>query len=138
MLEDLQMPELLFEIGCEEIPAEDLLRLPEEFKQSARKAFEANRIPGSDIKTFATPRRLTLVANLDSMQQDLKEQRMGPARKVAFDAAGNPTQAGLGFAKSAGVSFEKLTIASTPKGEYLSAEILVAGRKTSEVLLEIL
>ena len=38
------MPELLFEIGCEEIPAEDLLRLPEELKQLAQKAFETNRI----------------------------------------------------------------------------------------------
>lgn len=132
------MPELLFEIGCEEIPAEDLLRLPEEFKQYAQKAFETNRIQSSDVKTFATPRRLTLVANLDSMQQDLKEQRMGPARKVAFDAAGNPTPAGLGFAKSAGVPFEKLAVASTPKGEYLSAEILVTGRKTRDVLLEII
>src|SRR5262245_10242025 len=119
MPEDLQMPEFLFEIGCEEIPAEDLLRLPEELRQSAQKAFETNRIPGSNVKTFATPRRLTLAAILDSMQQDLIEQRMGPARKVAFDAAGNPTPAGLGFAKSAGVPFEKLTIVTTPKGEYL-------------------
>lgn len=132
------MPELLFEIGCEEIPAEDLLRLPAELKQLAEKSFETNRIQCSGLKTYATPRRLTLTADLDSMQQDLKEQRMGPARKVAFDAAGNPTPAGLGFAKSAGIPFEKLTITSTPKGEYLSAEILVAGRKTSEVLLEII
>ena len=72
------------------------------------------------------------------MQQDLKEQRTGPARKVAFDAAGNPTPAGLGFAKSAGVPFEKLGITTTPKGEYLVAEILVAGRKTRDVLIEII
>src|SRR5262245_61391432 len=123
------MPELLFEIGCEEIPADDLLRLPEEFKQLSQKAFESNRIQCSDLKTYATPRRLMLVADLHSMQQDLKDQRMGPARKVAFDASGNPTQAGLGFAKSVGIPFEKLSISSTPKGEYLSAEILIAGRK---------
>jgi glycyl-tRNA synthetase beta chain len=132
------MPELLFEIGCEEIPAEDLIRLPNEFKQLAQKSFESNRIQCSDVKSFATPRRLTLVANLESMQQDLKEQRMGPARKVAFDAAENPTPAGLGFAKSAGVPFEKLSITSTAKGEYLFAEILVAGRKTRDVLMELL
>ena len=132
------MPELLFEIGCEEIPAEDLIRLPGEFKQSAQKSFETNRIHCSDVKTFATPRRLTLVADLEAMQQDLKEQRTGPARKVAFDAAGNPTPAGLGFAKSAGLPFEKLGITSTPKGEYLIAEILVAGRKTRDVLMEII
>jgi glycyl-tRNA synthetase beta chain len=132
------MPELLFEIGCEEIPADDLIRLPEEFKQLSQKAFESNRIQSSDLKTYATPRRLTLVANLESMQQDLKEQRMGPARKVAFDPAGNPTPAGLGFAKSSGVPFEKLSITSTPKGEYLFAEILIAGRKTRDVLLEII
>ncbi len=132
------MPELLFEIGCEEIPAEDLMRLPDEFKELAQKAFESNRIQCSRVETYATPRRLTLVADLRSMQQDLREQRMGPAKKVAFDSAGNPTPAGLGFAKSAGIPFEKLMVVSTPKGEYLSAEILEPGRKTTEVLLDII
>ena len=49
------------------------------------------------------------------MQKDLREQRMGPAKKVAVDAAGNPTPAALGFAKNAGVPFEKLTLVSTTK-----------------------
>ena len=110
------MPELLFEIGCEEIPAEDLIRLPEELKQSAQKAFETNRIHYSDVKTFATPRRLTLVADLEVMQQDLKEQRTGPARKVALMLLDLKTPAGLGFAKSVGLPFETWASHLLPSG----------------------
>ena len=130
------MPELIFEVGTEEIPADDLLKLPAQLNDLASKSFEANRIDCSKIETFATPRRITLFADLASMQKDLREQRMGPAKKVAVDAAGNPTPAALGFARNAGVPFEKLTLVSTPKGEYLSAEILVKGQKTAQVLAE--
>jgi glycyl-tRNA synthetase beta chain len=132
------MPELIFEIGTEETPADDLFRIPAQLKDLAEKTFETNRIDCSKIETYATPRRITLFADLAPNQKDLREVRTGPAKKVAVDSAGKPTPAALGFAKNAGVPFESLTVISTPKGEYLAAEILVKGRQTSEVLAEII
>ena len=132
------MPELIFELGCEEIPAADLFVLPDAMKRITADAFTSNRLIWNNMETEATPRRLMLWADVESEQQDLREQKMGPPRKVALDATGQPTPAGLGFAKNAGVPFKKLQVVSTPKGEYLSAEILIRGKATSSVLKNVL
>jgi glycyl-tRNA synthetase beta chain len=132
------MPELLFELGCEEIPAEDLEVLPSEFKKKAEEAFRQNRLVWSDIETHATPRRIVLHAILEAMQTDLREEKMGPPLKAALDAQGSPTNAGLGFARNAGIPFQRLKTVTTPKGEYLCAEITVKGRRTEQVLKEVL
>ena len=132
------MRELLFELGCEEIPADDLLVLPEELKKQAAQAFEINRLVFAEIETQATPRRLLLRAQIERMQTELREERVGPPAKVAFDLNGAPTPAGLGFAKNLGLSFQKLKRIQTPKGEYLAAQIVVKARPASKVLAEIL
>src|SRR4026208_1497270 len=131
------MPELLFELGCEEIPADDLFVLPEELARIASSAFESNRLVFTGVQAEATPRRLALRAEIESMQKDLQEQKMGPPKKVAIDSNGDPTPAGLGFAKNSGVPFKKLKFIDTPKGEYLAAEIHIKGKPTATVLKEI-
>jgi glycyl-tRNA synthetase beta chain len=113
------MAELLFELGCEEIPADDLQTLVPQLKQLSIEAFDAKRIPSSNVSTYATPRRLVLVADLPVEQKELREQKMGPPKKVAIDAKGKPTPAGEGFAKNLGVRFSDLKTIETPKGEYL-------------------
>ena len=128
------MPELIFELGCEEIPADDLFILTDAMKRIAGDLFTSNRLVWTNLETEATPRRLTLCAEIEPQQQDLREQKMGPPRKVAVDPAGQPTPAGLGFAKNAGIPFRKLQFVTTPKGEYLSAEILLRGKPTASVL----
>ena len=132
------MPELLFELGCEEIPADDLLVLPEELKKRAAQAFEINRLVFTEIETHATPRRLVLRAQIERKQIELREEKVGPPLKVAVDLNGTPTAAGLGFAKNFGLSFQKLKTIQTPRGEYLAAQIVVKGRPASKVLAEIL
>lgn len=131
------MPELLFELGCEEIPAEDLFVLPDELMRLASQAFEANRLAFSGLEVQVTPRRLFLFAEMESWQSDLREERLGPPKKVAIGADGNPAPAGLGFAKNLGLPFDQLKIVQTPKGEYLAGEILVKGRLTAEILKEL-
>lgn len=132
------MPELLFELGCEEIPAEDLFVLPDEMTRLATQAFESNRLSFSGVDVQVTPRRLFLFAEIESWQSDLREERLGPPKKVAIGADGNPSPAGLGFAKNLGLPFDQLKIVQTPKGEYLAGEIVVKGKLTAEVLKEIL
>jgi len=72
------------------------------------------------------------------MQKDLREERLGPPKKVAFNAEGKPASAGLGFAKNLGIPFEQLKIVETPRGEYLAAEVLQKGKPAAEVLAEII
>lgn len=132
------MPELLLEIGCEEIPAEDLFVLQDEIREKAVAAFKANRVPCKDAESQVTPRRLMLKLELADRQEDLQEVRMGPPRKVAVDATGKPTQAGLGFAKNLGVAFDQLKTVDTPKGEYLACEVRIQGKPTAELLAEMI
>ena len=96
------MPALLFEIGCEELPA------------SACREAEA-QLPGlcrrwlgvEPDALFVGPRRLALlIEELPERASD--EERRGPAERIAFDEEGRPTRAGEGFARSAGVAVAEL------------------------------
>jgi glycyl-tRNA synthetase len=58
----------------------------------------------------------------------------GPPAERAFDAAGQPTQAAQGFARSKGVPVESLQIQEMDGGRYVVAEIAEPGRPLDEVL----
>lgn len=94
---------LLFEIGVEEIPSGYMTPVLKDLKAQACRLFEEQRIAFSGVRTFGTPRRLTLhVERLEQSQGDLVREVVGPARAVAFDPEGRPTKAALGFARAQG------------------------------------
>ncbi len=62
----------------------------------------------------------------------------GPPKSVAYDAAGLPTRAAVSFAEKQGLPVSKLTIVTTPKGEYVVAKQLVRGRFAAEILKDVL
>ena len=51
----------------------------------------------------------------------MTNEAMGPSKAVAFDQAGQPTKAAIGFAAGQGVPVESLQVRQTPRGEYLFA-----------------
>ena len=63
---------------------------------------------------------------------------MGPSKAVGFDAQGQPTKAGIGFAGSQGVPVKALVVRTTPKGEYLFAVKKDPGRKSAALLPQFL
>lgn len=131
--------ELLLEIGAEEIPAGFVPKALAALEEMIRKELAAARLAFSDIKTLGTPRRLTLmVQGLPSLQPDAEVTAMGPSKKAAFDANGNPTKAAEGFAKGQGVSVSDLQVLETEKGEYLAVTKKETGRPTHELLAELL
>ena len=71
-------------------------------------------------------------------QEDLDETVTGPPVSAAFNAAGEPTPAALGFAKKQGVPFEALERVKTDKGEYLAAKKHMRGKSTVDALPELL
>jgi glycyl-tRNA synthetase beta chain len=96
--------ELLFEIGTEEIPAGFLSKAVGDMENIIHKSLTEKRIPFAGIKCMATPRRLVLyIAEVAQKQEDQTIEKMGPAKKAAFDENGNPTKAALGFAKGQGL-----------------------------------
>ena len=132
--------ELLIEVGLEEIPAAWMPNLNRHLKDRLEARLKEFRIaPGAAIETFSTPRRLTArVAGIAERQEDLDETITGPPVSAAFGKDGQPTPAALGFAKKQGVSFEHLTRAQTPKGEYLAYQKHVRGRSAVDTLPDIL
>jgi glycyl-tRNA synthetase beta chain len=132
--------ELVFEIGCEEIPAGMLPRAEEELRTNITKLLTAeNLIEGVTVETFSGPRRLTAwVQGLIAKQADVENEVTGPPKSVAYDAAGAPTRAALSFAEKQGLQLSDLHTIQTPKGEYLAARQVKRGRTAAEILSEIL
>ena len=131
--------ELLLEIGTEEIPSAFLPKAIKDMDDIIRKELSHRRIQHGDIKTMATPRRLCLcVADLSSKQEDQLIEKIGPAKRVAFDENGNPTKAAAGFAAGQGIDASELEVVTTEKGEYLCARKKIAGGDTRALLPEIL
>jgi glycyl-tRNA synthetase beta chain len=127
------MNELLFEIGCEEIPARLVAETLTYLQQRA--AALADELPVGDVKTFGSPRRLTLsVTGIADATKRTKKELLGPSVKAAFDAEGKPTRAAEGFAKTTGIAADKLARKVTPKGEYLFAEVEEGGEAVKAVL----
>ncbi|HUN54565.1 MAG TPA: glycine--tRNA ligase subunit beta [Smithella sp.] len=131
--------ELLFEIGTEEIPAGLLSRALVDMEDIIHKSLTEKRIGFTGIRCMATPRRLVLtIADLAPKQDDQTLEKMGPAKKAAFDENGNPTKAALGFARGQGMDISQLETIVTEKGEYLGARKTIAGQPTEALLPEIL
>jgi glycyl-tRNA synthetase beta chain len=131
--------ELLLEIGTEEIPARFLPPVMQEMADILRKRLDQARLAVGDIVTWATPRRLALVAkDLAAGQKVAVQEIIGPPKAKAFDAQGSPTPAALGFAKAQGVAVSDLIEVDTPRGIYLGVSKSAAGRSAAEILPELL
>jgi len=139
-----QRGELLLEIGCEEIPAGMIAKASQELKAILANHLAMNRLVGEPtaqgtIETFGAPRRLAAIAReVRVKQEDVTREITGPPKAIAFDALGEPTRAAMSFAEKQGVPVSKLTVISTPKGEYLAARQIIKGRTAAEILAEAL
>jgi len=133
------MPELLLEIGTEEIPAGFIPKALAAMEELAGKMLSDARLTHGKIKAMGNPRRLFLhVEGLSERQPDEVRVMTGPPKRAAFDAAGKPTKAAEGFAKGQGVGVEELKIIETDKGEYISVTVEEKGAQTAAVLSELL
>jgi glycyl-tRNA synthetase beta chain len=131
--------ELLFEIGTEEIPAAFLPKAINDIEEIIKKSLTEKRITFTCVQAMATPRRLCLyIAELAEKQEDQTIEKIGPAKKAAFDESGNPSKAASGFAKGQGLEFSQLETVTTDKGEYLAAKKTIIGEPTDKLLPDIL
>ena len=132
--------ELLFEVGCEEIPAGMLSKAEEELRSNIEKLLGTESFStGVSVETFSTPRRLTAwVRGLPERQPDVELEVTGPPKSVAYDSVGAPTRAALSFAEKQRVHVNDLYLVQTAKGEYLAAKQIKRGRTAEQILGEVL
>ena len=132
------MPDFLLEIGCEEIPARMIDAASQELRERVAALLSRERLAGAEVTSFETPRRLAVLASgIAEAQQDVTEQITGPSLAVAYKD-GQPTPAAHAFAKKAGIQVSHLERVTTPKGEYLAANITKKGRTAAEILTDAL
>jgi len=127
--------DLIFEIGCEELPASFIGPALELLAAGWTSEAARLRIGHGEVRTLGTPRRLALlVKGVATRAEDVEERGEGPALSSAFDGEGRPTKAAEGFARKWGLSVEQL---GRENGR-LVASRTVAGRDTLELLPELL
>lgn len=132
------MPDLLFEIGTEELPASYVPPAIEHLRASAAAALKELGLSFGEVAATGTPRRLALfVPDLPVAQAARTDEVPGPPEKAAYKD-GKPTKAATGFAEKNGVRVEDLVLKDTPKGRYVFASKRVEGRHTPELLAELL
>ena len=133
------MPDLLFEIGLEEIPARMLASAEAELARRTLALLERERLvtAGAAAKSFSTPRRLAvLVAEVAARQSDVDRRARSAHPRRSPTRMAQPGPAAIAFAKKAGIPVESLRTVTTPKGEYIAATSTKPGRTAAEVLAE--
>ncbi len=126
---------LLIELGCEELPARFVRPGLQSLKGVVEDLLAEARIPFGEARVYGTPRRLAVVvADVGSAGEDLEEVVKGPPARIAFDEAGEPTQAAAGFARKNGVETKDLFRLETDKGDYVATRIQQQGRPLAEVV----
>jgi glycyl-tRNA synthetase beta chain len=128
------MPDLLFELFSEEIPARMQAKAADDLRRMVTDRLVAEGLVYEGAKAFATPRRLALtVHGIPARQSDLKEERRGPR-------VGGPDAAIAGFLKATGLaSIDEAKIQRDPKkGDFYVALIEKPGRATLDVLADML
>ena len=129
------MPDLLFEIGTEELPSWYVTQGRDALVTGVTAALEEARLKHGSVRAFATPRRLAvLVEGLAEESERRSEKRRGPPAGAAFDSAGKPTRAALGFAEANGVEPQELVVEETDKGKYLFATREIGGEQARTLL----
>lgn len=129
------MPELLLEVGTEELPASFVRKAYHDLRDAVVGLLQGAGLGHGEVLAMGTPRRLIVsVQSVEARQADTTKEQRGPALKAAFDADGNPTPALLGFCRSQGVDVATIrrdeqyvwitkTIVGLPALEVLSAEL---------------
>lgn len=126
----------LFEIGTEEMPAHVVAKSVKQLADRTGKFLKDNGLSFKNIKTFSTPRRLTiLVQELAEKQADIDEIKKGPSKKIALDKDGNWSKAAEGFVRGQNMSVYDIYFQKIKDVEYAYIHVKKEGKKATEILL---
>lgn len=130
--------DLIVEIGTEEMPAGFLRPAITQLNDFSRSIFESKLLDYEELKVYATPRRLVLyVKNLEEFQKSQEEEIRGPAEKVAYKD-GKWLLPAIKFCQQYNADINDLYIKKTEKGSYVYLRRKIIGKKTKEILPDIL
>lgn len=133
------MPDLLLEIGTEEVPAGYIEPALMQIEELITGQIKKNRLSFHELHTTGTPRRLIVsITDLPQTQENIIQEIKGPSAKVSLDGNGLPTKAAIGFAHSQGIDANDLQVKDTGKGDYCFAIKEIEGKQVFDLLPDIL
>ncbi|MEM7402818.1 MAG: glycine--tRNA ligase subunit beta [Myxococcota bacterium] len=134
------MPDLLFEIGVEDLPARFVGVAQQFLQQQIPKQLSQLRLQHGAAQVQATPRRLvSIVRDVAAVQSDQQEMLLGPAQAIAWEAGDTAdtrklSKAGLGFLRNAAAQQSDLITQQTAKGPVIAVRKLHKGQAACAVL----
>ena len=126
---------LVFEVGVEEIPAQYIVKMANNFREAAVKLLKEVRLSYQNLDVKYTPRRLVLLVDgLIDCQPNQQSVVKGPSKKIAFDQNGEATKALLGFLNKNNKTVKDVDIIDDGKMEYVAVTVVKPSKKTVDVL----
>ncbi|HOW59513.1 MAG TPA: glycine--tRNA ligase subunit beta [Candidatus Omnitrophota bacterium] len=133
------MPNLLLEIGTEELPVGSLDVIYAELALKARQLLEIERIAFADVKVEAMPRRITIfVQGMALFQQDRELEIAGPSFEKVYDAQGKPTPVLEGFLRSKQATEKEIEVRDSAKGKYIFLKKQEKGKNVRVILPDLI
>ncbi len=125
----------LLEIGLEEMPAHVVTPSIKQLVQKVTKFLKEQGLTFKNIKPFSTPRRLALlVEGLSEQQDDVDLVQKGPAQKIAQDQEGNWSKAAIGFANSQQMTVDDIYFEDLKGTSYAYIHVQKKGKTAQEIL----
>lgn len=129
----------LLEVGVEELPARFVEMGLGQLKDQIQKRLDEQAVDYDEIKSLATPRRLTIIIEgLADKQKNMEEIVKGPSVKISYDENHQPTKPLLGFMKSKGLTEDYLYQENLKGTDYIYAKIQTGGKDVESILQEII
>jgi len=130
---------LLFEIGTEELPAAEVSRTVAAVRTGLLDRLAATRLTHGEVRVLGTPRRIVaVVEEVAPREPDVERVVRGPRVSAAYDAAGAPTKAAVGFARGQGADPAGLQVVTHRDIEHVALVRTEAGRDAVDVLAGLL
>jgi glycyl-tRNA synthetase beta chain len=117
---EMSMPQALFEIGLEEVPARFVDGCLRDLAQLIQKKVVSARLntPETTIRSMATYRRLTVIVDdILTEQVAIDDTVEGPPIRIAKNDAGEWLPPAIGFAKKSGAHVDDLREITNKKGQ---------------------
>lgn len=133
------MPDLLLEIGCEELPSSACREILDQAPGLVEGAIAALGLdPARRVSVTVAPRRLAVTAEGLPAELPARSRSVrGPAAAAAFGPGGAPTRAAEGFARAQGVAVADLVTRDDGGREFVFAELRSEGRPVADLVPEI-
>lgn len=132
--------DFLLEIGTEELPSSACHAVLDQLPARVAGLFAAAEveIDPAAVRVMVSPRRIAvMIPAVPERQMPREIAQRGPAVEAAFDAAGNPTPAAVGFARAKGATPADLEIREENGRRFVYYVSTAEAKPTVELLPEI-